>query len=182
MNESVFTLFETALGPCAIAWNARGIARTQLPERSAGAARARLLRRLPHAREATAPANVRTVIEAIVAFLQGEPRDFSGVALDMEGVPPIYRRVYELARTIPSGATLSYGEIATRLGDPAGARTVGEALAANPFPIIVPCHRVVAAGGKLGGFSAAGGVTTKRRLLAIEGALPREPLALFDLS
>jgi methylated-DNA-[protein]-cysteine S-methyltransferase len=103
-------------------------------------------------------------------LLSGAEADLSGVRLDMQRVPPFEQRVYEVARTIPKGQTLTYGQIATRLGDPARARDVGQALARNPFPIVVPCHRVLAAGGKLGGFSAAGGVATKQRLLSIERA------------
>src|SRR4029453_17011519 len=94
----------------------------------------------------------------------------SHVALDMEQVPAFERRVYEAARRIPAGKTLSYGEIAGQLGVPGSARAVGRALGRNPFAIVVPCHRVVAAGGKLGGFSASGGVHTKRRMLEIERA------------
>ena len=88
----------------------------------------------------------------------------------MDGVPEFHRRVYEAARAIPPGNTLSYGDIAKRVGAPGAARAVGQALGRNPFPIVVPCHRVLAAGGKIGGFSAQGGVATKRRMLAIEGA------------
>jgi methylated-DNA-[protein]-cysteine S-methyltransferase len=102
--------------------------------------------------------------------LSGESPDLSFVQIDLNNIPALDRRVYELARTIPPGETLTYGQIATRLGDPLLARDVGQALARNPFPIVVPCHRVVAAGGKLGGFSARGGVATKQRLLAIERA------------
>jgi methylated-DNA-[protein]-cysteine S-methyltransferase len=174
-----FALFNTAIGVCSIAWSTRGIAGVQLPEGDEFDARRRMLRRFPRAQETIAPAEVQHAIEAIVALLNGKPRDLSAVELDMEDVPPLYRRVYEIARTIPSGATLTYGEIAARLSDRSAARDVGQALAANPFPIVVPCHRVLAAGGKLGGFSARGGVGTKRRLLTIEGAL-QEPLSLFD--
>ena len=106
----------------------------------------------------------------VSALLRGEPKGLDDVTLDMEGVPDFNRRVYEVARTIPWGATLSYGEIAKRLGDPGVARDVGQALGQNPFAIVVPCHRVLAAGGKWGGFSARGGVSTKRRLLSIEAA------------
>ena len=113
---------------------------------------------------------MKRAIDDVTALLHGEPRALDRVALDMEDVPEFNRRVYEVARTIPWGATLSYGEIARRLGDPAAARDVGQALGQNPFPIVVPCHRVLAAGGKWGGFSARGGVATKRRLLSIEAA------------
>jgi methylated-DNA-[protein]-cysteine S-methyltransferase len=165
-----FAVFDTAIGCCAIAWSPRGITAVRLPEGSPTASRERLRRRFPGAREATPPPAARRVIDGIVALLAGEPRALDDVTLDMDGVPEFNRRVYEVARTIPWGATLSYGEIARRLGDPAAARDVGQALGQNPFAIVVPCHRVVAAGGKWGGFSARGGVATKRRLLSIEGA------------
>ncbi len=166
-----FTLFETAIGRCGIAWSGRGVVRVQLPEASEVETRARLLRRFPDAREAPPPPDVQRALNGIVALLRGEASDLSTIALDMERVPPFHRRVYEVARSIPPGATLSYGDIAARLGAPGSARAVGQALGRNPFALIVPCHRVLAAGGKLGGFSANGGVTTKLHLLSIEGAL-----------
>jgi len=116
----------------------------------------------------------------MVALLRGEASDLSAVALDLSGVEPFARRVYEVARTIAAGGTLTYGEIAARLGDRALARDVGQALGQNPFPLIVPCHRVLAAGGKAGGFSANGGVATKLRLLSIEGARLTDEPTLFD--
>jgi methylated-DNA-[protein]-cysteine S-methyltransferase len=122
---------------------------------------------------------VQRAIDGITTLLRGEATDLSGVALDMERVPPFNRQVYEVARTIPPGATLSYGEIAARLGDPSLARDVGQALGQNPFAIIVPCHRVLAAGGKIGGFSANGGIMTKRRMLAIESVHASDGLPLF---
>lgn len=169
-SDLSFALFETTLGACGIAWSAQGIACTRLPEPSERRARARLTRRFPHAREAVPPPHVVDAIEGIVALLNGHPSDLNAVSLDMEDVPAFDRRVYEIARTIPPGRVLTYGEIAARLGEPREARAVGQALGHNPFAIVVPCHRVVAAGGKLGGFSAPGGVDTKLRLLAIEGA------------
>ena len=105
-----------------------------------------------------------------MALLDGQPSDLSGVQLDMARVPAFDQQVYAVARTIPVGETVSYGQIARRLGDPGLARDVGQALARNPFPIVVPCHRVIAAGGRLGGFSARGGLATKQRLLSIERA------------
>jgi O-6-methylguanine DNA methyltransferase len=132
------------------------------------------------ARAASPAPDVQSAIDGIVALVGGEASDLSAVALDMERVPPFDRRVYEVARTIPPGATHSYGEIAARLGAPGAARAVGQALGQNPFAIVVPCHRVLAAGGKPGGFSANGGITTKLRLLAIEGARPSGQLPLFD--
>jgi methylated-DNA-[protein]-cysteine S-methyltransferase len=175
-----FALFDTAVGRCGIAWSERGVAGVQLPERDENATRARLRRRFPDAPEAPPPAHIGQTMEEIARLLRGERRDLSAVELDMDGVPEFNRRVYAVARTCPAGATLSYGEIATRLGDPAAARDVGVAMGQNPFPIIVPCHRVLAAGGKPGGFSAAGGVTTKLRLLNIEGAQVGDAPTLFE--
>lgn len=180
MSEPGFALFDTAIGSCAIAWGERGLLGVQLPEPDAARTRARMRRRFPVAREASPPADVQRAIDGIVALINGEAVDFSAVPLDMEQLPAFPRRVYEVVRTIPCGATLTYGEIAKRLGLPAEARDVGEAMGRNPFPIIVPCHRVLAAGGKLGGFSAPGGVATKRRLLAIEGARATHGPDLFD--
>ena len=166
-----FALFDTPVGACAIAWSADGrIAGTQLPEASEAKTRARMRARLPGTPEAPPPAEVRRVIDAVTALLRGERVDLSTISLDMDGVSPFHRCVYEVARTVPPGATLTYGAIATRLGDPGAARAVGQALGQNPFGIIVPCHRILAAGGRMGGFSANGGTVTKQRLLAIEGA------------
>ncbi|MGZ3282620.1 MAG: methylated-DNA--[protein]-cysteine S-methyltransferase [Xanthobacteraceae bacterium] len=180
MADHGFTLFDTEIGRCGIAWGDHGLVALQLPERDESRTRARLIRRCPQAREATAPPGVRDAIEAIIALLRGEPRDLSAVALDMDGVPVFDRRVYEVARTIMPGMTLSYGEISARLGAPGLAREVGQALGRNPFPIVVPCHRVLAAGGKAGGFSANGGITTKLRLLTIERARTSDAPTLFD--
>lgn len=180
MMESGFALFDTAVGSCAIAWCERGVLGVQLPEGDAARTRARMRRRFPTARETSPPAQVQCAVDGIVALIGGEAVDFSAVALDMECVPAFHRRVYEVARTIQCGAIMTYGDIAKRLGVLAEAREVGEALGRNPFPIIVPCHRVLAAGGKLGGFSARGGVATKRRLLAIEGARATAGPDLFD--
>jgi methylated-DNA-[protein]-cysteine S-methyltransferase len=123
---------------------------------------------------------VQDAIEGIISLLRGERHDLSAIALDMDGLPSFDRRVYEVARTIAPGATLSYGEISARLGARDLAREVGQALGRNPFPIIVPCHRVLAAGGKAGGFSANGGITTKLRLLTIERARTSDAPTLFD--
>jgi methylated-DNA-[protein]-cysteine S-methyltransferase len=169
MTASGFALFDTAIGRCGIAWGERGIAGVQLPEAGESETRARMLHRFPTAGEAIPPPEVQRTVDGIVALLRGEESDLSGVALDMDGVPAFHRRVYEAARVIPPGNTLAYGEIAARIGAPGAARAVGQALGRNPFPIVVPCHRVLAAGGKIGGFSAQGGIDTKRRMLAIEG-------------
>ena len=168
MAASGFTLFDTPIGPCGIAWGDRGVVGVQLPEADEGKTRARLLRRFPGVRAASPTPEVRRALDDIVALLRGDGSDLSDVVLDMDRVPPFDRSVYEVARTIPPGETLSYGDIAVRLGHRGAAREVGRALAHNPFPIIVPCHRVLAAGGAIGGFSASGGIAAKRRLLAIE--------------
>jgi O-6-methylguanine DNA methyltransferase len=165
-----FTFFDTPIGRCAVGWGERGIVAIQLPEARPAETRARLLMRLPGARETPPPPEVEKALEGIQSLMRGEASDLASVVLDMNGIPPFHRRVYEMARTVPPGDTLSYGEVASRLGVPGSARAVGQALGRNPFPIVVPCHRVLAAGGKLGGFSANGGVSTKLRMLAIEGA------------
>jgi methylated-DNA-[protein]-cysteine S-methyltransferase len=172
-----FTLFDTALGRCGIAWGERGIAAIELPGRDDAATRRRLRRSVPGATEAAPPEDVAAAIDAIARLFAGEPVDLSPVVLDMDGVPEFHRRVYEVTRAIPSGDTVSYGEVAARLGEPGAAQAVGRALGRNPLPIVVPCHRVLAADGALHGFSAPGGLATKRRMLAIEGALAP---ALFD--
>ena len=181
MSALAFAVFETAIGACAIVWNPRGIAGVQLPEANAAATRSRVVRRFSAARETVPPPEVQNAIDGIVALLRGERRDLSDIALDLETLPAFNRKVYDIARAIPPGATLTYGEVAERLGDKLLARAVGQALGENPIPLIVPCHRVLAAGGKSGGFSASGGVVTKLRLLTIEGAQPGGPTLFEDL-
>jgi methylated-DNA-[protein]-cysteine S-methyltransferase len=141
-----------------------------LPEQTDLETRARVARRFPKASELAPPPLVAHAIEGIVALLEGESRDLTDIPLDFEEIPEFHRRVYDVARTIKPGTTLSYGEVASRVGEPDAARAVGQALGRNPIPIIVPCHRVLAADGGTGGFSAPGGTATKLQLLAIEGA------------
>ena len=144
-----WTLFDTAIGRCGIAWGERGVRGVQLPESRDADTRKRLARRFPEDAEDTLPPQpIVKAIDGIVALLRGEPIDLAFVALDPADVPPFHQQVYEVARSIPPGATLTYGEIAAKLGDPSLARAVGQALGRNPFPIVVPCHRVLAAGGK----------------------------------
>ncbi len=162
-------LFDTAIGRCGIAWGPGGLVAIQLPEEG-GAERARLFRRFPSAEERSPPDAVQEAARRITALLAGESPDLGWIELDMRSVPDFDRAVYEITRRIRRGSTRSYGEIAAELGEPGAARAVGRALGRNPFPIVVPCHRVLAAGGRSGGFSAFGGVMTKRTLLAIEGA------------
>jgi methylated-DNA-[protein]-cysteine S-methyltransferase len=181
MSDYRFALFETAIGSCALIWRARGVAGVQLPEADGRATRARVRRRFPGALESELPPGVRDAIDGIIALLDGEAADLTGVKIDDDETPEFNRRVYAIARTIPPGRTMTYGEIAQRLGDRLLAREVGTALGQNPCPIIMPCHRVLAAGGKPGGFSASGGVVTKLRLLTIEGAQPNGPTLFDDL-
>ncbi|MGC4086360.1 MAG: methylated-DNA--[protein]-cysteine S-methyltransferase [Polyangiaceae bacterium] len=168
-SAHAYTLFETALGRCGIAWSERGVAMLCLPEPSSSATERRMRRRFPEAVGSVASMPTKAAIDAIVALLSGEPRDLLEVELDMRGVPDFQQRVYVAARQILPGRTLTYGEVARRLGVPGAARAVGQALGRNPFAVIVPCHRVLAAGGNVGGFSANGGAATKLRMLAIEG-------------
>ena len=179
MSDQSFALFETAIGVCGIVWSARGIAGVQLPGANQQATRARVLRRHAGAREVVPPGDVQRAIDGIIALLRGEARDLTDIAVDDDGIPEFNRKVYAIARKIPCGATMTYGEIAERLGDKSLAREVGRAMGENPTPLIMPCHRVLAAGNKAGGFSANGGIVTKMRLLTIEGAQPGGPI-LFD--
>jgi methylated-DNA-[protein]-cysteine S-methyltransferase len=164
-----FALFDTAIGRCGVAWNDRGITRITLPEASDAAARARLARSTPGAAEALPPPAIGAAIARITSHVGGEPAALDQIVLDMDGVPAFHREVYEVARAIPSGHTVSYGALARQLGKPGAARAIGQAMGKNPFPIVVPCHRVLAANFATGGFSAHGGVETKARLLAAEG-------------
>jgi methylated-DNA-[protein]-cysteine S-methyltransferase len=164
-----YALFDTAIGRCVIAWSAGGVAGVQLAEANEPMMRSRVLQRFPDALETAPPPEVAAARDALAGLLRGMPRDLSSVRLDMDSLPPFLRRVYEAARAIPWGATTTYGALAKVAGAAGAARAVGQALARNPFALIVPCHRVVAAGGKTGGFSAHGCVTMKLRLLAIEG-------------
>ncbi len=155
--------FETELGRCAVRWSEAGITGVLLPK--AGGRPGAVFED-----SIALPEFVRHAIEGMVAVMAGHPRDLHDVPLDQRGVDDFRRAVYAATRDIPAGTTRSYGELARAIGRPDGARDVGTALARNPFPIIVPCHRVVAANGALTGFSAPGGLQTKRRMLELEGA------------
>ena len=170
MGMHGYALFDTTLGRCAIAWSERGIAAVELPGADDAATVRRIGKTLPQAGEATPPPHIADAIAAITRLLEGEPDDLAALPLDLDGVPEFHRRVYDVARTIPPGETRSYGEVAAALGEPGAAQAVGRALGRNPVPIVVPCHRVLAANGALHGFSAPGGIETKRRMLALEGA------------
>lgn len=180
MNPA-FALFDTAIGRCGICWADGGIVGAALPGPSDAQMRGRFTERFPGATEAEPPAGYAAVIEDVVALLAGEKRDLSEAPLDLSATPPFHQRVYVVARKIPPGETMTYGEIARALGaGPEAARAVGEAMGRNPIPILMPCHRVLGAGGKPGGFSAPGGVETKLKMLEIEGAKVGETPTLFD--
>ena len=180
MTGQHFAIFDTAIGPCGIVWGERGITGVQLPMGSEPKTRNRIRQREGDIPEAPPPARVRSAIEGIIELLAGKPNDLADVVLDLDGVPEFNRGVYDIARRIPPGKTLTYGDIAKKLGGVELARDVGQALGRNPCPIVVPCHRVLAAGGKPGGFSANGGVVTKLKMLAIEGAAVNYTPSLFD--
>ena len=170
IDATGFAIFETPIGACGIAWGPRGITGLQLPETTAQGTRARMRRRWAGVTETAPPPEVQRAIDRILALLAGEAVDLGDITLDLAAAPDFHRKVYEVARTIPPGQTMTYGEIAKRLGEPHESREVGQAMGKNPIAIIMPCHRVLGADGKMGGFSANGGVATKRRILEIEGA------------
>ena len=165
-----FTLFDTPIGTCSLVWEGEMVVGLRLPEASPSATRARIKRRWPDATEQTAPAAMQAIIDRVLTLLGGERVDLRDVPLDFGAAPEFHKQVYEIARTIPAGQTMTYGEIARRLGVPHESREVGQAMGRNPIAIIMPCHRVLGADGKMGGFSANGGVAIKRRILEIEGA------------
>jgi methylated-DNA-[protein]-cysteine S-methyltransferase len=178
MSEQHYRVFETAGGFCAIAWNVTGITRFQLPTSTAAATERHMRRRVPDAEPGTPPPHVEKVIAAAQRYFAGERIDFSDVPLDLDGEDELFRRIYTALRRVGWGQTTTYGTLAKELGaGPQGAQDVGQAMAQNPVPLIIPCHRVLAAGGKVGGFSAPGGSTTKIRMLELEGVRvgPPEP-------
>lgn len=180
MTGQHFAIFDSAIGPCGIVWGARGITGVQLPMGSEDKTRNRIRQRDANVTEAPPTAAVQRAIDGILELLAGKPNDLADVELDLDGVPEFNRGVYDIARKIPPGKTMTYGDIAKKLGGVELSRDVGQALGRNPCPIVVPCHRVLAAGGKPGGFSANGGVVTKLKMLAIEGAVVNHTPNLFD--
>lgn len=180
MTDTHFTLFDTAIGRCGIVWGTRGIVAVQLPQPSERQTLVRLKQRHANLVEAAPPPAVQDAIDRMVELLEGQRADLSSVELDLSDVPDFNRSVYAIARGIPPGSTLTYGDIAKLLGGVELSRNVGTALGQNPCPILVPCHRVLAAGDRPGGFSANGGVVTKLKMLAIEGAPVNHTPSLFD--
>jgi len=180
MTDQHYALFDTPIGICGIEWGPRGINGLQLPMGSDEKTRARIRQRHGDIAETAPTDEVQRAIDRIVKLLAGGRDDLMDIALDLDGVPEFNRGVYDIARTIPPGQTMTYGDIAKRLGGVELSRDVGQALGRNPCPIVVPCHRVLAAGKKPGGFSARGGVDTKLKMLAIEGAAVNHTPSLFD--
>ncbi|HEY6290077.1 MAG TPA: methylated-DNA--[protein]-cysteine S-methyltransferase [Terriglobia bacterium] len=177
MAEGGYCLFETSLGWCGIAWREPddsgappAVTFLQLPEATPKTTESRIARH-SGARPALPPPRIAEVIERVRQHLGGGRQEFRDVTVALDGAGPFARRVYEAAREIPAGHTKTYGELAGALGEPKAARAVGQALGANPVPLIIPCHRVLASGGQPGGFSAHGGAATKARMLALEGTL-----------
>ena len=165
-----YTIFETAKGFCAMAWGENGIAGFRLPGETAQETRNAMLRRLPSAVEAEPSVRIGQVIERVRTCFAGDAADFSDLALDLSGQTDLYRRIYDATRRLGWGKATTYGTLAGELDlGAAGAWTIGQAMAKNPIPLIIPCHRVLAAGGKLGGFSAPGGTVSKQRMLELEG-------------
>jgi methylated-DNA-[protein]-cysteine S-methyltransferase len=180
MTAHGYTVFETPIGHCAVAWSHAGLAAVWLPEADHETLREAVMRRLGDVAPSSPPPTVREAIARIAGVLAGAADDLADVRLDTAGLPDFHRRVYEATRRILPGATRTYGELAGELGEPHASRAVGQALGRNPFPIVVPCHRVLAANGGAGGFSAPGGVRTKLRLLEIEQARLGGAPGLFD--
>jgi methylated-DNA-[protein]-cysteine S-methyltransferase len=176
---SHYAVFDTVIGWVGIVWGEQGLIAVHLPESDPETVRESFARRAPGATEAAPPPAVGAVVEGIRALMRGEKADLSDAPLDIARVPEFNAKVYEITRKIPAGQTLTYGEIAVQLGEKLLAQQVGAALGRNPWPIVVPCHRVTAANGKLGGFTARGGVSTKLKLLMIEGAQAAGPPDLF---
>lgn len=175
-----YCLFDTAIGQCGLAWTGSALAAVQLPEATPQGTRQRLCRPFGALPEAGPPPFVRAAILRIQGLLAGAADDLCDLPLDLQDVSPFHRRVYEVTRAIPPGEVLTYGEVAHRIGEPGAARAVGQALGLNPFAPVVPCHRVLAAGGRSGGFSAEGGAATKLRMLEIERARFDGEPGLFD--
>ena len=181
MSGRGYTIFDTAVGRCGIAWGPLGVIGVQLPEAREIDTRRRLFQLYPDARELRAPLNTEIAIEGIAALLRGGDCDFSDVTLDMSGIPAFNQRVYALARQIPRGETRTYEEVASGLRASGAVYSVAQAIARNPFMIIVPCHRVLEAGNYADKISPNGGAISKRRLLSIEGAHPTASKTLFDV-
>ncbi|MBM3528134.1 MAG: methylated-DNA--[protein]-cysteine S-methyltransferase [Alphaproteobacteria bacterium] len=164
-------LFDTAFGPCGVAWSARGLVALQLPERDRTETERRLAAKASSNGAGDPPPAIAASIAQVRDYLSGTRADFSPAPVDLAGIDAFRGKVYAALRGVDFGHTVTYGELARQAGvsDWEGARDVGDAMARNPLPVVIPCHRVLAANGKLGGFSAHGGTATKLKLLALEG-------------
>jgi len=180
MASASFHFFKTDIGYCAIVWRGSVVAGAALPEAGRHQAILSLQRRFPGAVERPPLDDISATVDAIIRLLAGQDEDLSSIPLDLSAVGPFERSVLAAALRIPRGEIRTYGEIASDVGAPGAARAVGRALGANPVPIIVPCHRVLGADGRSGGFSAPGGASTKLRILEIEGARRGPEPELFD--
>jgi len=182
---ALYSIFPTAAGHCAIAWTNVGVVRLQLPMPDAAEAELQLTRRLQHLQAGLPTAEIASIIEAIQRYFAGERRDFSNVRIDLRGHNELFVQLYAKLQQIQWGQTTTYGALAKEIGaGPETARAVGAAMAKNPVPLIIPCHRVLAAGGKIGGFSAPGGIGTKHHMLKLEGIRvgpPESPQQMLEL-
>lgn len=181
MVGRAYAIFDTAIGRCGIIWSGTGVVAVQLPEAREIDTRRRIFLAHPGAREQRPSENAELAIEGIAALLQGSDSDFSDVSLDAGAVPGFNRRVYEYTCAIPRGETRTYHEIAKALGASGAVHSVAQAIARNPYMLIVPCHRVLEAGNYNDRLSLYGGVISKRRLLALEGAQPVASKTLFEV-
>ena len=181
MSGRGYTVFDSSVGRCGIAWGDLGVLGVQLPEAREIETRRRLFQLYPDARELRPPPEIQSAIDGIAMLLRGKVADLSDVRLDMTGTPAFNARVYEFTRNIPRGETMTYGEVAARLKASGASHSVAQAISKNPFMIIVPCHRVLEAGGYADRISANGGSISKRRLLSIEGAGSPGSRTLFDV-
>ena len=181
MAGRAYSIFDTGIGRCGIAWSDGGVIGVQLPEAREIDTRRRLFQLYPEARETRAPVDVEIAIESIAELLRGGSADLSDVTLDMTGIPAFNQRVYAFARSIPRGETRTYGEVATALRASGAVNSVAQAIAKNPLMIIVPCHRVLEEGHYADRISPNGGVISKRRLLSLEGTHPTASKTLFDV-
>ncbi|HNS86830.1 MAG TPA: MGMT family protein [Parvularculaceae bacterium] len=180
MSQRSYAIFDTEVGRCALLWRGEMLTGVLLPAENDDAMRAAIRRRDPEAIEENSLNQAATVaIDRIRWHCSGETVDYSDILLDRSTIEPLANRIYDILLRTPFGATTTYGAIAEELGDKNLSRAVGAAMGANPFPIIIPCHRVTGAGGKMGGFTAPGGTGTKKKLLDIEGAFAAEKLPLF---
>jgi methylated-DNA-[protein]-cysteine S-methyltransferase len=180
MGSLAFAVFDTAIGPCGLVWRDDAIVGAALPGTDAAATRFHLSRRFAGCTETVPPPAIASAIDLVTRLLAGEPVEIDEIAIDLSGCEPFEQMVYRAARAIPRGEVRTYGELAVEIGQPGAPRAVGAALGRNPIPILVPCHRILAASGRSGGFSAPGGTATKFRILAIEGARRSSDSTLFD--